>query len=296
MKSLSPTIILGPPSFFEIVDNRIHAARRRKRIPYHLAAALHATLPRPSRTLRRRLGRRWLDMYGARVRLLLVGSAPVPPRLLTVFRCLGAPLYQVYGMSEVGWIGLNLPTRNRIGSVGAPVEGVDVTLGDDGEIIVESRTPQALGYIFDGVDTHDSVFLAEGQIATGDLGSLDDDGFLYLVGRKKNVIITRSGVKLNPEPLERDIVQACPIKEAVVVATQQAAMLICVVWLEDDENRDRRREIRETVDRLNGLREPSHRIADVVFRPARELTAESGLLTRSMKINRAAVVQAILQG
>jgi long-subunit acyl-CoA synthetase (AMP-forming) len=199
-------------------------------------------------------------------------------------------------MTEVGWIGFNLPTRNRIGSVGVPVEGVDVTLGDDGEIIVESRTPQALGYIFDGVDTQDSVYLAKGQIATGDLGSLDDDGFLHLVGRKKNVIITRSGVKLSPELLERDIVQACRIKEAVVVATEQAATLTCVVWLEDDENPDRRHEVRETVDRLNSLREPSHRIADVVFRPVSELAAESGLLTRSMKINRTAVVRAILQG
>jgi long-chain acyl-CoA synthetase len=296
MKGLSPTIILGPPSFFEIVDNRIRAAQRRKRIPYYLAAALHATLPRPSGTLRRRLGKRWLDMYGAQARLLLVGSAPVSLRLLTVFRGLGAPLYQVYGMTEVGWIGFNLPARNRIGSVGVPVEGVEVTLGDDGEIIVESRTPQALGYIFDGVGTQDSVFLAKGQIATGDLGSLDDDGFLHLVGRKKNVIITRSGVKLSPELLERDIVRECPIKEAVVVATEQAATLTCVVWLEDDENPVRRHEVRETVDRLNGLQEPSHRIADVVFRPASELTAESGLLTRSMKINRAAVVQAILQG
>jgi long-chain acyl-CoA synthetase len=296
MKNLSPTIILGPPSFFEIVDNRIRGARRRKRIPYYLAVALHATLPRTSRGLRRRLGRPWLDMYGARVRLLLVGSAPVSPRLLTAFRCLGAPLYQVYGMTEVGWIGFNLPARNRVGSVGAPVEGVDVTLDDDGEIIIESRAPQALGYIFDGGDTHDSVFLADGQIATGDLGHMDDDGFLYLVGRKKNVIITRSGVKLNPETLERDIVRTCPIKEAVVVATQGAATLICVVWLEDDENLDRRREVQEGVDHVNQLQESSHRIADVVFRPARELTPESGLLTRSQKINRATVMQTILHG
>jgi long-subunit acyl-CoA synthetase (AMP-forming) len=293
MKVLSPTIVLGPPSFFEIVDNRLRAARRSKRLPYYLAVALHATLPRLSRPLRSRLGKRWLEMYGARARLLLVGSAPVSSRLLAVFQCLGAPLYQVYGMTEVGWIAFNLPSHNRIGSVGVPAEGVKVTLDDDGEIIAKSRAPQALGYIFDGVDTQDSVFLAEGQIATGDLGSLDKDGFLYLVGRKKNVIVTRSGVKLNPEPLERDIVRACPIKDAVVVATSQAPTLTCVVWLEDDEDLDRQHEVQEAIDHLNGLREPSHRIADVVFRPARELTAESGFLTRSMKINRAAVVQAL---
>jgi len=294
MKSLSPTVVLGPPSFFEIVDNRIRAARRSKRLPYYLAVALHTTLPRRSRPLRSKLGQRWLEMYGTRTRLLLVGSAPVTARLLAVFQRLGAPLYQVYGMTEVGWIAINLPSRNRIGSVGVPVEGVKVTL-DDGEIIVECRAPQALGYIFDGVDTQDSVFLPEGQIATGDLGSLDKEGFLSVVGRKKNVIVTRSGVKLSPEPLERDIVRACSIKDAVVVATSQAARLICVVWLEDDQDLDRQHEVQETVDRLNGLREPSQRIAHVVFRPARELTAESGLLTRSMKVNRAAVVQALQQ-
>jgi len=295
MKTLSPTIVLGPPSFFEIIDTRIRVARRSKKLSYYLTAALHAVLPLLSRPLRSRLGRGWLEMYGNRARLLLVGSAPVTARLLAVFQRLGAPLYQVYGMTEVGWIAFNLPSRNRIGSVGVPVEGVKVTLDDDDEIIVESGAPQALGYIFDGVDTQDSVFLADGQIATGDLGSLDKDGFLSIVGRKKNVIVTRSGVKLSPEPLERDIVRACRIKDAVVVAASQAATLICVVWLEDDRDLDRQREVQEAVDRFNGLQEPSHRIADVVFRPARELTAESGLLTRSMKINRAAVVRALQQ-
>jgi long-chain acyl-CoA synthetase len=294
MRNLSPSIVVGPPSFFEILDNRIRAASRLKRISYDAARILHRIVPRHSKRLRHRLGKKWLDIYGSSARLLLVGSAPVSPRLLTVFNCLDGPLYEVYGMTEVGWIAFNLPGRHCIDSVGVPVDGVHVTVDAEGVIYVDSPAPQALGYIFDGLETEDSVFLGDGRIATGDLGHLDDSGFLHLVGRSKNMLITRSGVKVNPETLEREIMLASPDTTAMVAGSASATTLSCVIWLEDDENPGRQRHVREVIDRLNAGQEASHQIARVIFQPVQKLTVESGLLTRSLKINRDAVTRELL--
>jgi long-chain acyl-CoA synthetase len=294
LKTLEPTIVLGPPSFFEIVENRIRASQHWAKIPYYVASALHAILPRASRPIRARLGRKWTGIYGSRIRLLLTGSAPVPPRLVEVFHRVGAPLYEVYGSTEVGWITFNLPEKYQIGTAGAPVEGVAVEIGADGEVVVRSAAAQAIGYIFEGVETQDSVFLADGKIATGDLGRFNYSGFLKLIGRKNNVLITRSGVKINPEELEHDIEQACPIEKAVVLGTVHGTTLSCVVWLHDDEDPHRRREVEMSIVRTNKRRGSSHQITKIIFRPACELTAKSGLLTRNLKINRAAVVREIL--
>jgi long-chain acyl-CoA synthetase len=289
MRVLEPTIVLGPPSFFEIVDNRVRAASLRDRLPYYLAASLHAVAPRASRGLRARLGRRWTGMYGSRVRLMLTGSAPVPPRMVTLFHRLGAPLFEVYGSTEVGWIAFNLPDRHRTGTAGRPVSGVEIEIGGDDEIRVATRCPQAVGYVFDGEESQDAVFLADGTIATGDVGGFDRSGFLRLVGRKNNVIITRSGVKINPEEIERDIETNCLIKKAVVVPSAENSSLSCAVWLPDRDSAERLREVEAYIRSSNATREPSHRIARVVFRPDTELAVETGLLTRNLKVDRAAV-------
>lgn len=280
LKTVEPTIILGPPSFFEIVDHRIQAAGLRASLPYRAASVLHALLPRASRSLRARLGRKWTAVYGSRVRLMLTGSAPVPPRLVTVFRRLGAPLHEVYGSTELGWIAFS----------GVPVDGVGVELGADGSIVVRSPAPQAVGYVFDGVETETAVFLAGGRIATGDLGRIDRAGRLRLTGRKKNVIVTRSGVKISPEELERDVEQECRVDRALVVETARGAGLSCIAWLRADDESGR---VEAAVARFNREREPSHRIDRLTFRDAGELTVESGLLTRNLKLDRAAVLRRI---
>lgn len=296
MRALAPTIVLGPPSFFELVVNRLRAADRRARLLHQVAAGLHTALPeRSTRALRARLGRRWTALYGPRVRLMFTGSAPVAPEMVTVFAQLGAPLYEIYGSTESGWIACNLPGRARSGAAGRPVDGVDVELADDGEVRVRVERPQALGYVFEGVESGPDVFLPDGRIATGDLGHVDRDGFLHLTGRKKNVIITRSGVKINPETLESAIEAGEPVTRAVVVARPTDGRLLCVVWLDDSGDREQRAEaVRAHVSATNGRHEPSHRIADVVVRPASELTAESGLLTRNHKVDRQAVTRTVL--
>lgn len=294
LRELRPTVVLGPPSFFELAANRVGSASLRERWPYLLATALHAVAPgRVSRRLRTRLGRGWLDMYGSRVRLMLTGSAPVPPRTVRVFQRLGAPLFEVYGSTEIGWIAFNLPGRHRIGSAGRPVDRIDVDVADDGEVTVRTRHPQCLGYVFEGVETQDAVFLGDDRIVTGDLGAFDRAGFLRLKGRKKNVIITRSGVKINPEELELDLERACPGARAMVASPDGGGLLTCVVWLDDERHAGRVAQVRAYLDEANAKREPALRISETVFRASTELSVEEGLLTRNFKIDRNAVMRRV---
>lgn len=294
MKTLAPTIILGPPSFFELVENRVRGASRRDKVRYHVAAVLHALLPDAvGRGLRARLGRTWTAMFGDRVRLMFTGSAPVPPSMVKTFHQLGKPLFEVYGSTEVGWIAMNLPGACRIGSAGLPVPGLRVELNDDGEVLVRTGRPQSLGYVFEGMETQPSVYLEDGRIATGDLAAVDRNGFLRLVGRRKNVIITRSGVKINPEELEQDVEKVCRVEKAVVVAPEANGLLTCVVWLDDWESADRTGEIERQITAANARKDVAHRITRVVFRPAAELTVENGLLTRNLKVDRTAVMRKV---
>jgi long-chain acyl-CoA synthetase len=294
LKTFEPTIILGPPSFFELVYNRVSAAGLRDKLPCYLAALLHAVAPGGAgRRIRARLGRRWTGMYGSRVRLMFTGSAPVPPRVVLLFQQLGVPLFEVYGSTEIGWIAFNLPKRHRTGTAGRPVSGIAVEVADDSEVIVRTEHPQAAGYVFEGGETQQSVFLPEGRIATGDLGRFDGAGFLRLAGRKKNVIITRSGVKINPEDLELDIEKGCRITKAIVASPDEDGLLACVVWLDEWQSAERTAEVESCVGEANRRRDAAHRISQVVFRPDKELTVENGLLTRNFKVDRTAVMREV---
>jgi long-subunit acyl-CoA synthetase (AMP-forming) len=224
---------------------------------------------------------------------MFTGSAPVPPRVVTTFQQLGMPLFEIYGSTESGYIAFNLPDAHRTGAAGRPVAGVDISLGDDGEVLVRTKHPQARGYVFDGVETEASVFRPDGTIATGDLGRLDRSGFLHLIGRKKNVIITRSGVKINPEEIEEEIEKSCRITRAVVVPLNESGSLGCAVWLDEWQSTDRISEVEALIYAANGKRDPAHRIANVVFRPETELSVESGLLTRNLKVDRGAVTRTV---
>lgn len=291
LKVANPTIVLGPPSFFEVVDSRIRASTRRARRRYALASALHLLAPGATRRFRAKLGARWTSMYGSRARLMFVGSAPVPPSLITLFHRLGAPLYEVYGMTEAGWITFNLPGQHRTGTTGMAVDGVSIDIAPDKTIIVHTDTPQAVGYVYEGTETADSVFLGDGTIATGDLGELDDSGFLRLMGRQGNTIVTRSGVKISPEQLERDIEHTSHAARAAVLPSGNT--LVAVIWLSGDAT-DHRHDVKTAIKRLNNQNPPSHHITRIIFRAENELAHGSTFLTQNMKLDRRAVERALL--
>ncbi len=159
-----------------------------------LVAAAQAGLPMPSS-----------------LRYVAVGGAPVSPDLLRTAWSLGLPAYEGFGLSEcASVVAVNRPGENRPGSVGKPLPHVRLDFAADGEILL-------LGLPWRGyMDGEAAPILSEGHIATGDLGHLDDDGFLHITGRKKNIFITSFGRNVAPEWIERELVTRAPLLQAAV--------------------------------------------------------------------------------
>jgi long-chain acyl-CoA synthetase len=158
--------------------------------------------------------RHGLGMDG--LEIAITAAAPISPDLIYFFRGLGVPLFELYGMSETtGPATTNLPGQERIGSVGRPLPGVEVVLAEDGEILMRGGVVTG-GYYRMPEETAES-FDNEGFLHSGDLGRFDDDGYLYIVGRKKDIIINAAGKNIAPAKLETAlknhqlVAQACMV-------------------------------------------------------------------------------------
>lgn len=145
------------------------------------------------------------------LRYLAVGGAPVPTRLLQQARAMRLPLYEGYGLSEcASVVAVNRLGADRIGSVGRPLPHLRVEFAADGEILVGGI--RWLGYLGSEVAAERSSTV----IATGDLGYLDSEGYLYLTGRKKNIFVTSFGRNVAPEWVERELIAQAPILQAAI--------------------------------------------------------------------------------
>ena len=165
------------------------------------------------RALRERLGLR-------RCRLPVTGAAPVSAELLAWFRSIGVPVVEGYGMTECAGVShLNPPGGVRLGSVGPPIPGVTQRLAEDGEVLV--RGPNVfLGYLHDDAATREAID-DEGWLVTGDVGEVDEDGYLRITGRKKEILITAGGKNLSPEKIENTLKLSPYVKEAVAVGDRR---------------------------------------------------------------------------
>jgi long-chain acyl-CoA synthetase len=147
--------------------------------------------------LRERLG---LD----RSQFQLSGAAPISPELLLFFSAIGLEILEVYGMTEsTAVITSNRPGRVKLGTVGVAVEGTEVRIAEDGEVL--SRGPHITPGYLNRPEATEEAIDGDGWLHTGDLGELDDDGFLRIIGRKKELIITTGGKNLSPNNIEESI-------------------------------------------------------------------------------------------
>jgi len=153
-------------------------------------------------------------VFGGRVRVAISGAAPIAPEILEFFHAAGVPVYEGYGLSESASVGtLNTAEAIKIGTIGRPVPACEVRIAGDGEILM--RGPHVFaGYWNNREATADA--LIDGWLQTGDLGSIDEDGFVTITGRKKDIIITAGGKNLTPANLENDLRQSPWISHAVM--------------------------------------------------------------------------------
>jgi long-chain acyl-CoA synthetase len=151
------------------------------------------------------------EMLGLdQVEAINVGAAPTPVEVLEFFHAIGLPLAELWGMSETCGAGtVNPPGRIKIGTVGPPALGVEIKLADDGEVLIRSDVVM-LGYRNLPAKTAEALS-PEGWLSTGDIGTLDEDGYLTIVDRKKELIINAAGKNMSPANIEATVKTASPL-------------------------------------------------------------------------------------
>ena len=162
-----------------------------------------------------------------------VGAAPSPVEVLEFFHAIGVPIGELWGMSETcGVITCNPPGRIKIGTVGPPIPGAEVRLADDGEVLVRSPF-NMVGYRNLPEKTAETI-LDDGWLATGDIGELDEDGYLRIVDRKKELIINAAGKNMSPANIESHLKAASPLIGQAVAIGDRRPYNVALIVLDPD--------------------------------------------------------------
>ncbi len=230
LKLFQPTFLIAVPRVFEKVFNgaqqKAHAEGKGK--IFDKAAAVAEEYSRQSRAGKVKLGTKLLhgvfdklvyvklrDAMGGRVRYAASGSAALGERLGHFFDGIGIPIIEGYGLTESTAVAtLNQPSALRIGTIGKPIPGGSVRIDDDGEILLKG------GHIFQGYYNNDAATaeVMDGEwFRTGDLGTLDGEGFLRITGRKKDILVTAGGKNVAPAVLEDRLRAHALVSQAMVV-------------------------------------------------------------------------------
>jgi long-chain acyl-CoA synthetase len=255
---------------------------------------------------------KWRAAMGGRIRALVSGGAPLSPELAEVFYGAGLPIYQGYGLTESSpTITCNIPSANRLGSVGKPIPGVSVRIAEDGEILAAGPNVMR-GYYNRAEETAEALETdAEGRVwlHTGDIGYLDEDNYLFITDRKKDLIKTSGGKYIAPQPIENAIKRSRYVNQAVVIGDQRKFPSALIAPQEDalrayaeqqgiacaDESELIKHPkivslIENEVDKYTNDLSQYEKIKAVLLLD-RELTVESGELTPTLKIKRRVVVE-----
>jgi long-chain acyl-CoA synthetase len=209
------------PMVLKLMQRHIQSqARKADRSARALRSALRAAAALPSRPLRRAMLAPLHRRLGCNLRAFYCGGAPLDPELVTFFDALGLAVYAGYGLTEAApTVSMNTPRHHRLGSVGRPLPGTEVRIGDEGEILV--RSPGVMVGYWDDEGATAEVIDADGWLHSGDLGRLDEDGYLYVTGRIKTLIVLDTGKKVQPEEVETALARSDLFAEVCVVGRRR---------------------------------------------------------------------------
>ncbi|HDH44187.1 MAG TPA: long-chain fatty acid--CoA ligase [Thermococcus sp.] len=178
--------------------------------------------------------RRVKEMFGGRMRVPFTGGAPIAKKIIEFFDAVGMPLIEVYGQTETSSIIMcNRLNDYRIGSVGKPIPGIKVRLAEDNEIQVYAPQLVCKGYNKDPEATK-NLFTEDGWLRTGDVGKIDEEGYYYIVDRKKHILITAAGKNVAPQYIENILKTHRFISQAIVYGDGQP-YLVALLTLDEDE-------------------------------------------------------------
>jgi long-chain acyl-CoA synthetase len=171
-------------------------------------------------------------LFGGQVQECVTGAAPIAKEILEFFYACGVPIMEGYGMTETSTsASVNRPDAYRFGSVGQPMSGVEAKIAEDGELLL--RGANIFKSYYKNEDATRET-LVDGWLHTGDLGHIDEDGFIYITGRKKDIIITAGGKNITPANIENGLKQNRWISQAVVIGDRRP-YLVALITIDPEE-------------------------------------------------------------
>jgi long-chain acyl-CoA synthetase len=304
LPQVRPTVLPSVPRVYEKVHSAVTAkfeeatGVKRKLIDWALRIGREASrlrqegkpLPR-GLALQRRIADRLVykkvkDRMGGRIRICISGGAPLAKEIIEFFHALDILILEGYGLTECTTAAtVNRPGQFRFGTVGPAMPGVELRLADDGEILIKTNTIFA-GYFQDEEATRE-ILPGDGWLRSGDVGSIDDDGFLSITDRKKDLLVTAGGKNVAPQNLENALKTHPIISQALVVGDRRPYIAALVTLVEGASPEDAEDEVQGAVDEVNRDLSRFEQIKRFAILP-RDFSADEGEITPTLKLKRRA--------
>jgi long-chain acyl-CoA synthetase len=310
LQRVRPTLFPSVPRVYEKIHAAVAAGMAAQTGPkrkladwaldvgYRVSALRQAKQPLPaSLALQHRIADRLVyakvkERLGGRLRVANSGGAPLAREIAEFFAAMDIVILEGYGLSEVTTAAtVNRADDFKFGTVGKPLPGVEVRIADDGEILLRSNTVFA-GYYHDPEATS-ATLDAEGFVHTGDVGHVDEDGFLVITDRKKDILVTAGGKNVAPQNLENDLKAHRIVSQAIVVGDRKpyVAALITVdpTMANGLDTAAVHAEVQKAVDEVNRERSRYEQIKRFTVLP-REFTLEDDEVTPTLKLRRKVIL------
>ena len=302
LPAVRPTVFPSVPRVYEKIHTGVTAKFReesgakRKLIDWALRVGREASALRQDGkrlpfglALRHRIADRLVykkvkNRMGGRIRICISGGAPLAKEIIEFFHALDILILEGYGLTECTTAAtVNRPTRFRFGTVGPTLPGVELRLADDGEILIKTGTIFA-GYFKDDEATRD-ILPGDGWLRSGDVGSIDAEGFLSITDRKKDILVTAGGKNVAPQNLENALKTHPIISQALVVGDRRPCVAALITLVDDAPRENAEAEVQRAIDEVNRDLARFEQIKRFAILP-RDFSADEGEITPTLKLKR----------
>lgn len=246
MQDVSPTVMLSVPRLYETMHDRVlravQAGSSLKQKIFHWGVSVGSAVSskiqdgeKPSAILKLKQSvadklvfAKLKAATGGRLRFFVSGGAALPKSIAEFFHAAGILILEGYGLTETSpIISMNHPGKWKFGTVGATIPGIEVKIAEDGEII--TRGPHVMNGYFNNEEATAEAIDSDGWFHTGDIGIIDENGFIQITDRKKNIIVLSNGKNVAPQPIESQLVQSPYINQIMLVGNERKNIAALIV-------------------------------------------------------------------
>jgi long-chain acyl-CoA synthetase len=307
LSAVRPTVFPSVPRVYEKVHTAVTAkfdeatGAKRRLIDWALRVGGKVSKLReagssvpPTLALQHRLADRLVyskvkSRLGDNLRIGVSGGAPLAKEIIEFFAALDVIILEGYGLTEcTTGATINRPTRYRFGSVGPALPGVELRVADDGEVLIKTDT--IFGGYFKDEEATREVLTGDGWLRSGDVGHLDEDGFLTITDRLKDILVTAGGKNVAPQNLENALKTHAVISQALVVGDRRPYVAALITLSEDVDPAGAAPAVQRAVDEVNSDLSRYEQIKRFTILP-RDFTLEAGEVTPTLKLKRRVCLQ-----